>query len=257
MTNLFASLMHSYKCFVSRKATTAADLWSEKSLRDFFKEIGILLLALATPVAVMSLLVFAAYRFRKTLIMLLLFPVLIASYRANHPRGSIPSSNVDEELARQRARELYPFVLSWMFRVLNAVSSFTGIDRKHDVHEIETASSSGEHFYMDGVVAVYQFELECENEVEPDQADRLLDKLQKYGQKYICEYPMLISPDTVGRSAMEVLAVHPLGHRICIDVVQTTTASVAMIDARRRARVERRNIPAEVPRYVDSDYGDQ
>ena len=257
MVNLLISLLLSYKDFVSRKATTAADLWSEKSLREFSKEISILLLALATPVAVMSLLVFAAYRFRKTLIMLLLFPVLIASYRANHPRGSIPSSNVDEELARQRARELYPFVLSWMFRVLNAVSSFTGIDRKHDVHEIETASSSGEHFYMDGVVAVYQFELECENEVEPDQADRLLDKLQKYGQKYICEYPMLISPDTVGRSAMEVLAVHPLGHRICIDVVQTTTASVAMIDARRRARVERRNIPAEVPRYVDSDYGDQ
>ena len=146
MVNLLISLFISYKDFVSRKATTAASLWSEKSLREFSKEISILLLALAMPVAIMSLLVFAAYRFRKTLIMLLLFPVLIASYRANHLGGGIPSSNVDEELARQRAKELYPFVLSWMFRVLNAVSSFTGIDRKHDVHEIETASSSGDHF---------------------------------------------------------------------------------------------------------------
>ena len=85
MTNLFASLILSYKCYVSRKATIAANLWSEKNLRNFSKEIGILLLILVAPVAVMSLLVFVAYRFRKTLIMLLLFPVLIASYRANHP----------------------------------------------------------------------------------------------------------------------------------------------------------------------------
>ena len=42
-----------------------------------------------------------------------------------------------------------------------------------------------------------------------------------------------------------------------VSVVQTTTASVAMIDGRRRARIERRNIPSEIPRYVDSDYGDQ
>ena len=255
--DLLVSLIHSYKGFICRKATNATNFWSEKNLRNFSKEICILLLALVAPIAAMSLLVSVAHRFRKTLIMLLMFPVLIASYRANHPGGSIPSSNVEKALARQRAKELYPFVLSWMFRVLNAVSSFTGIDRKHDVHEIETASPSGEHFYMDGVVAVYQFELECENEVEPDHADRLLDKLQQYGQKYICEYPMLISPDSVGRSSMEVLAVHPLGHRICIDVVQTTTASVAMIDGRRRARIERRNITTEIPRYVDKDYSDQ
>lgn len=257
MVNLLVSLFLSYKGFVSRKATTSANLWSEKNLRGFFKEIGIMLSALIIPVVGVSILLLMAYQFRKVLIILAMIPVLLASYRADHPERSSPNNNVDVELARQRAKELYPFVLAWLFRVWNAVSSFSGIGRKRDVHEIETASPSGEHFYMNGVVAVYQFELECENEIEQDQADRLLDKLQRYGQKYICEYPMLISPDAVGRSAMEVLAVHPLGHRICIDVVQTTTASVAMIDGRRRARIERRSITTERPRYVDSDYGDQ
>ena len=143
-----------------------------------------------------------------------------------------------------------------MFRVLVAVSAFTVIDRKRDIHEIETATPNGDHFYMEGLVAVYQFEIDLENEVNQDQADYLRDKLQEYGRKFIADYPMLVSPDSMGRSALEVLAVHPLGHRICIDVVQTTAASIPMIENRRRARAERKNAPTRPTRYVDEDYGD-
>lgn len=261
---LFALLMviwTAYKNFVSDKAANAAQAVSERKWwPDFFKESGLLLMALSAPVAGTALLLALAYRLRKTILLLVMIPVFIASYRMNHPDStgdSTTEGKVGEELARERARELYPSLLSWMFRVLVAVSAFTVIDRKRDIHEIETATPSGDHFFMEGAVAVYQFELDLENEVTQEQADYLRGKLQEYGRKFIGDYPMLVSPDSGGRSALEVLAVHPLGHRICIDVVQTTSASIPMIDNRRRARAERLNSPTRPTRYVDEDYGDE
>ena len=56
---------------------------------------------------------------------------------------------------------------------------------------------------------------------------------------------------------MDVPAAHSPEHRICIDVVQTTAASIPMIENRRRARAERRNSLTHPTRYVDEDYGDE
>lgn len=47
-------------------------------------------------------------------------------------------------------------------------------------------------------MAVYQFELDLENEVTQEQADYLRGKLQEYGRKFIGDYPMLVSPDSGG-----------------------------------------------------------
>ena len=249
-----------YKDFIGAKAANAALAISERKWPDFFKEVGLVLMALFAPVIGTALLLMLVYRLKRAILLLVVILVFIASYRMNHPAsegsGNI-NGKVGEELARERARELYPSVLSWMFRVLVAVSAFTVIDRKHDVHEIETAAPNADHFYMEGAVAVYQFELDLENEVTQEQADHLRDKLQEYGRKFIGDYPMLISPDSGGLSAVEVLAVHPLGHRICIDVVQTTAASIPMIENRRRARAERLNSPTRPTRYVDEDYGEE
>ena len=68
---------------------------------------------------------------------------------------------------------------------------------------------------------------------------------------------MLVSPDSTGRSALDVPAAHSPEHRICIDVVQTTAASIPMIENRRRAKAERRNSLTPPNRYVDEDYGDE
>ena len=68
---------------------------------------------------------------------------------------------------------------------------------------------------------------------------------------------MLVSPDSTGRSALDVPAAHSPEHRICIDVVQTTAASIPMIENRRRARAERRNHPTPPTRCIDDDYADE
>lgn len=249
-----------YKDFIGTKAANAVLAISKRKWPDFFKEGGLVLMALFAPVIGTALLLMAVNRWKKAILLLVMGLILVASYRMNHPNSggdNVDGGKVGEELARERARELYPSVRSLMFRVLVAVSAFTVIDRKHDIHEIETATPNGDHFYMEGAVAVYQFELDLENEVTQEQADYLRDKFQEYGRKFIGDYPMLISPDSMGRSALEVLAVHPLGHRICIDVIQTTAASIPMIDNRRRARAERKNTPTRSTRYIDEDYGDE
>ena len=260
MVDLIAAIWRRYKSLVSDKAANTATACEEQHWSDFFKEIGLMLAALFAPVICTALLLMAVNRWKKAILLLIMVPVFVASYRMNHPASTSNNAvggKVGEELARERARELYPTVRSLMFRALVAVSAFTVIDRKHDIHEIETATQNGDHFYMEGAVAVYQFELDLENEVTQEQADHLRDKLQEYGRKFIGDYPMLISPDSGGRSAVEVLAVHPLGHRICIDVVQTTAASIPMIENRRRARAERLNSPTRPTRYVDEDYGEE
>ena len=260
---LLITIWTAYKEFIGGKVANAALAVSERNWPDFFKEFGLMLAALLAPVVGTALLVMALNRWKKAILLLVMGSIFVASYRMNHPvsagSGDI-GGKAGEELARERARELYPFVLDLMFRVLIAVSSFTIIDRKRDTHEIETAAPNGDHFYLEKylekAIAVYQFELDLENEVTQEQADYLRGKLQEYGRKFIGDYPMLISPDSGGRSAVEVLAVHPLGHRICIDVVQTTAASIPMIENRRRARAERLNSPTRPTRYVDEDYGD-
>lgn len=257
---LLIAIWTAYKNFISDKAANAVAAVSERKWwPDFFKESGLMLVALLAPVFGTALLLMLANRLKRAILLLVVIFVFIASYRMNHP-ASAESGDIGgkagEELARERARELYPSILNLMFRVLIAVSSFTVIDRKRDTHEIETATPNGDHFYMEGAVAVYQFELDLENEITQEQADYLRGKLQEYGRKFIGDYPMLVSPDSGGRSAVEVLAVHPLGHRICIDVVQTTAASIPMIENRRRARAERKNGPTRPTRYVDEDYGD-
>ncbi len=257
---LLTVLWTAYKGFIEDKTANAVFAVSERKWPDFFKQSGFMLLALFAPVIGTVLLLMAVNRWKRAILLLIMFSIFVASYRMNHADSTgdgTVGGKVGEELARERARELYPSVLSLMFRVLVAVSAFTVIDRKRDIHEIETASPNGDHFYMEDAVAVFQFELDLENEVTQEQADYLRDKLQEYGRKFIGDYPMLVSPDSMGRSALEVLAVHPLGRRICIDVVQTTVASIPMIENRRRARAERKNTPTQPTRYVDEDYGDE
>ena len=260
MLDLIKTIWDGGRKFVNDKAINAAAAFSKRKWLDFFKEFGLMLVAMIVPIISVILLFMAAYQWRRILLLLGIIFVLSASYYANHSSnaGIVNQSNeIDEELARQRAQELYPVVLSLMFRIFGAVAAFTSVSRKHDVREIETATTNGEHFYMQGEVPIYQFELDLENEVSQEQADDLRDKLQDYGLKFVSDYPMLISPDSGGRSALEVLTVHPLGHRICVDVVLTTAASIPIIDARRRARAERKNFTVKAPHYIDKDYGEE
>ena len=156
------------------------------------------------------------------------------------PRVSETSEcEVERELLRQRAAEMQETVMQFMFRVIVAVSSFTPILRPNDERDIEIHSTNGENFYMQDDIAIFQNEAETEGEVTPEVEDTLQRELQRYALKYISDYPMLISPEAGGRAPVEMLSVKNCGNRVLIDYVFTSAASIPLIDARRRARVER------------------
>ena len=67
---------------------------------------------------------------------------------------------------------------------------------------------------------------------------------------------MLISPEAGGRAPVEVLGVKNCGSRVLIDFVFTTKKAIPMIDACRRARIERQKRQERPRPYIDDDYGE-
>ncbi|WP_251447534.1 hypothetical protein [Vermiculatibacterium agrestimuris] len=189
----------------------------------------------------------------------LIIAAVVIWWKNRQPKqATAPASvtDVDIELARQKAMDMQGFALSFMLRVLIAISSFTPVIRPRNIHDIEVRSTDGASFYMKDDVAIQQAEVEVEGEITPEVEDTLQRTLQNYAQKYITDYPMLISPEAGGRAPVEVLGVKNCGSRVLIDYVFTSAKSVDMINARRRARVERQMKQERPAPYTDPDYGE-
>lgn len=184
---------------------------------------------------------------------------IVAWWKNRQPKqAAAPAAvtDVDIELARQAAMDMQGYALNFMLRVLIAISSFTPVIRPRDTYDIARRPTDGASFYMKGDVVIYQAEAEVEGEITPEVEDTIQREAQRYAQKYIADYPMLISPEAGGRAPVEVLGVMNSGKQIVIDYVFTSTKSMEMIDARRRARVERQIKQERPAPYTDPDYGE-
>lgn len=180
-------------------------------------------------------------------------------WKNRHPKqATAPTTvtDVDIELARQAAMDMQGYALGFMLRVLIAISSFTPVIRPRNTHDIEVRSTDGASFYMKGNIVIYQAEVEVEGEITPEVEDTIQREAQRYAQKYIADYSMLISPEAGGRAPVEVLGVKNCGSRVLIDYVFTSAKSFDLIDARRRARVERQKRQERPTTYTDPDYGE-
>lgn len=180
-------------------------------------------------------------------------------WKNTHPKQAIvlaAVTDVDIELARQAALDMQGYALGFMLRVLIAISSFTPVIRPRNTHDIEVRSTDGASFYMKDNIVIYQAEVEVEGEITPEVEDTIQREAQRYAQKYIADYSMLISPEAGGRAPVEVLGVKNCGSRVLIDYVFTSAKSVDMINARRRARVERQMKQERPAPYTDPDYSE-
>lgn len=218
-----------------------ADSIKDKDVPSIILNLG--LIALMVLVIVLALAVFVYLSFKFWWILFIGFVVIEVVFALVNKGGTdtseAVSGEVDIELARLRAKELYPILLSFMFRVMIAVSQMGDIKRMSDPHDIETNVTNEEHFYMDGANPIYQFELPTVETITQEAADRIRDDLQKAGENYIREYPALITPEAAGRTPFEILTAHPLGKRVCVDIVLTTSASIGLIEKARKVRLER------------------
>lgn len=231
------------------------------------KKVFVLLATALSIIGFLVLLVALLYAGRKVIFAvvspILIVALLMASYRVNYSGGSCDGNNdlgdeVDEELAYQRGLEMQGYAMSFMLRVLVAISSFTVVNRPRTERDIEAPTKDGASFYMKNGIVIYQAEVEIEGdgEVTKEVEDILQREIQRYALKYISDYPMLISPEAGGCAPVEVLAVKNCGNRVLIDFVFTTRKALTMIDTRRRARIERQKRQERPRPYIDEDYGE-
>lgn len=164
-------------------------------------------------------------------------------------------TDVDIELARQKALDMQGYAMGLMLQVLVAISSFTPVICPRNSHDIEVRSTDGASFYMKDNIVICQA-VEVEGEITPEVEDTIQREAQRYAQKYIADYSMLISPEAGGRAPVGVLSVKHCGSRVLIDYVFTSAKSFDLIDARRRARVERQMKQERPTPYTDPDYGE-
>lgn len=146
--------------------------------------------------------------------------------------------------------------MSFMLRVLISISSFTAVVRPRTERDIEAPTKDGASFYMKDGIVVYQVEAMVEGEITPAVEDTIQCEAQRYALKYVVDYPMLISPEAGGRAPVEVLTAKNCGNRVLIDFVFTTKRALTLIDARRRARIERQKRQEQPKPYTDPDYGE-
>lgn len=158
---------------------------------------------------------------------------------------------VDEELTRQRAREQYDEMLALMFNAMQGAANTTPLLRPHDTLQIESSSSRGAHFYLERGNVIFQFECDLETAIDKNTEDAIQRELQRYVVKQCSRYPMLVSNEAQGRAPVEVLDVKNLGGHVLVECCQTTSGSIPLIEARRRARVERQQRQQAI---TDQDY---
>lgn len=265
MLELLIRLVLGYWHLLDGSARDAADAWDNQDWVYFFRSMGLMLLLLFFAIGSGIFLVLLLWKLRSVLLAVAIPPVmlalLIASYYENSPRankasGNLGIDNIDEELARQEGLEMQDYAIRFMLRVLNAIAPFTPIIRPRSERDIEISAKDGALFYMDGPVTIFQAEVGVEGEITPEVEETIRREVQRYARKYIPDYPMLISQEAGGHSPVEILSVKSCGNRVLIDYVFTSAASLPMIKARRRARIERQKRAERIDQYIDEDYGE-
>lgn len=265
MLELLKRLAYGYWRLLDGSARDATEAWDNRDWTYLFLNVCIILSLLSALIGGGLLGLLFMWKIRGFLLAILLPPILLAIFIASYYENRKPhskatsisdSTDVDIELARQRGLEMQDYVISFMFRVLVAISPFTQVIRPHSERDIEVHTRDGSSFYMKDSIIIYQAEAEVEGEVTPEVEEIIRREVQRYGRKYIVEYPMLISPEAGGHAPVEILTAKSFGSRVLIDFVFTTAASIPMIEARRRARIERQKRVKHITQYTDEDYGE-
>ena len=162
----------------------------------------------------------------------------------------VADDEIEAELLRQRAQEMQDEFDVFALAIIQAAAETTAILRPHELADIYISSAHLERFYLKNGVAFFQYEVALEKVADQTEIDVIQRELSVCAAKHVRRFPILFSDEARGRTPVEIFNIKSLGNRVLIELVQTNSASIAMIDARRRARIECQHRQ----RAVDADY---
>lgn len=148
-------------------------------------------------------------------------------------------------LAEQEANEIHEDLLTLMYNVVAETSEHTPIARPRDVYSIET--SREKQYWMDGSMAVHQFEVDCDTKMDRDTRDKLIRELQRHTNQQSRRYPGLVRD---GHPPI-VYDIKPNGNFLLLEIVLYSANQIKKIEARKRVRIERQYGQERIddPRY--------
>lgn len=146
---------------------------------------------------------------------------------------------VQRALVIERAAERQDEVRALAFVAIRSAADNTPLVSPRDEFDIQSTRADGNSFYLkDDKVPIFQFEVDLAEEIDVEQEETIRRAIQKYVVKNLPRFPLLHSEEARGWPCVEVLDVKNLGGHVQIDMVLTDSASIPLIEARRRARAE-------------------
>lgn len=153
--------------------------------------------------------------------------------------------SVSITLAEQEAEEVHEDLLILAYNAVAETSEYMPIRRPRDMYGIET--SREKPYRMEGVMAVHQFEIDCDHEIDRETRDKLIRELQRHTNQQSRRYPSLIRE---GYPPI-VYDVKRNGNFLLLEMVLYSQRYSEKIEARKRARVENAHRQERIddPRY--------
>ncbi|MBD5099586.1 MAG: hypothetical protein HDT35_08625 [Clostridiales bacterium] len=153
--------------------------------------------------------------------------------------------SISIELAEQEAEEVHEDLLNLMYNAIADTSEHMPIQRPRDEYSIETSRKKS--YWMEGSMAVHQFEVDCDSMIDPPTRDNLIRELQRHINQQSRRYPGLMRD---GHPPV-VYDIKRHNNFLLIEVVLHYKNHSKKIEDRKRARIKRRHGQERIddPRY--------
>ena len=243
MRNIFKSFAAWFAAVCVKYCNLIAEGIDNRSLRQIIANSTILLIFCGFWGAIALLLLYLMYQLWYVILGGYLIVTLFSEWLKGGDPETVPESpatEVDKLLIQQRANELYDDVLSFVYTIVQVVAGYTPLCSPLSQYDIQYPSSMGNRFYfINELLPVFRFDVTLSASVDQMQLDVIHRELQQQVSKQADRFKFLRAPDAEGHPPIEILDLKNMGGSVVIEVVQTTAASLPLIEASRRARVER------------------
>lgn len=258
MTKLMEAFINWFISVLGKYLERIADGINERSGSKIVANIAALLIFLAFWVGITLLLCFFAYRMWYIILCVFIIGALISETfkKEDSEQSTNPTLNdVDKLLVRQRANELYDSILQYVYIVVQAVAGHTPLSSPTSSSEIRYPACNGNYFYLlNDLIPVFRFDVALSVPVDDGQLELIFRELQIQLAKHSDRFMFLRSADAEGRPPIEIIDLKNMGGSVVIEVVQTTAASIPLIDAARRAHAERQIANRGGSSFYDRDF---
>lgn len=148
-------------------------------------------------------------------------------------------------LAEQEAAEIHEDLLMLVYNAVAETSERMPIQRPRDAFSIET--SREKPYRMEGSLAIHQFEIDCDREIDHETRNRLIRELQRHINQQSRRFQQLVRE---GRPPV-VYYIKENGNFLLLEIVLYSQKHAEKMEASKRARIEYQNCQERIddPRY--------